>query len=617
VKRIINTMTKQTIALLALAGALTTLGQESLPPLKNGAVAKTVEQLWAGYDPQQEPLDIQITKEWKQEGVVLRVVRYRIGIFKGQKSMMAAIYGYPEGGTNLPGLVQIHGGGQSANVNVVLTNAKRGYACISINWAGNPLGGVSDYQGPNTDWGAVDATQHTHDDHFHSAKPDSKTLDSVESPRNNNWFLVTLAARRALTFLELQPEVNRNRLGVYGHSMGGNLTLYVAATDSRVKAGVITSAGGIDDGSDNQKDTPVNNAAYTSLVTCPVLFINPADDFHGTILGVEEATRAIKSKDFRLVRPPQLNHRSMPEFTVTGMLWFDHYLQGADSLPETPMASWKLNGPGAEPLMAVTPDPSQPCQSVDVYYTQDGLHSDSESVQNSDNRFWRHVTARKMGAEWRAQLPVFSAEQPLWAYANVHYALSKPVTGAGFYYALYTATNFSIASRLLTASAEMVQAAKVKPTLKVSPLIESFAPGWQGDWYTFNESGEWPWRTHKLLSAEWPAPPNARLVVDVRSVQSNKLVVQLDDYAAQTELKGGGEWQTVSFAAADFHDAMGSMLPGWRPFKELALADSVTLQADKDGKKESVWLGGAWQGPAPEFRDLRWLQTATPTNEAN
>jgi hypothetical protein len=105
--------------------------------------------------------------------------------------------------------------------------------------------------------------------------------------------------------------------------------------------------------------------------------------------------------------------------------------------------------------------------------------------------------------------------------------------------------------------------------------------------------------------------------VDVRSVQSNKLVVQLDDYAAQTELKGGGEWQTVSFAAADFHDATGSMLPGWRPFKELVLADSVTLQADQDGKKESVWLGGAWQGPAAEFRDLRWLQTATATNETN
>jgi pimeloyl-ACP methyl ester carboxylesterase len=611
-------MIKLTIALLlALAGPLTTLAQETLPPLKNGVAPKTVEQLWAGYDPRREPLDVEITKEWKQDGVLLRVVRYRIGIFKGRKSMMAAIYGYPEGGTNLPGLVQIHGGGQSANVNAVLTNAKRGYACISINWAGNPLGGVDDYQGKNTDWGAVDATQNTHNDHFHSIQPDRKTLDSVASPRNNNWFLITLAARRTLTFLEQQPEVNGSELGVYGHSMGGNLTLYVAATDPRVKAGVITSAGGIDDESDNQKDTSFSNAAYATLVTCPLLFINPSDDFHGTILGVEDTARTIQSKDFRFVRPPQLNHRSMPEFTVAGMLWFDHCLQGAAALPKTPDAAWNLSGPGAMPLMTVRPDASQPCQSVDVYYTQDSLQTDPKAIANCINRFWRHVAARKTAVGWQARLPVFSVNQPLWAYANVRYALPKPVTGAGFYYALYTTTSFSISSRLLMASAEMLQAAQVKPTLKVSQLIESFAPGWQGDWYTFNYTGEWPWRTHKLHTAEWPAPARARLVVDVRSVQPNKLVVQLDDYAAQTELKGGGEWQTVSFAAADFHNATGGVLPEWKRFDELALADAVTLEKNKDGKKESISLGGTWQGPAPEFRNLRWLQIPTSKSEFN
>lgn len=617
-KQTMNTMTRLTIALLlALAAALTTLAQETLPPLEDGVAPKTLEQLWAGYDPRREPLGVQITKAWKQDGVRLRVVRYRIGIFKGQKSMMTAIYGYPEGGTNLPGLVQIHGGGQSASVNAVVTNAKRGYACISINWAGNPLGGVDDYPGPNTDWGAVDATQHTHDDHFHSVQPDSKTLDSVVSPRNNNWFLITLAARRALTFLEQQPEVNGSRLGVYGHSMGGNLTLYVAATDSRVKAGVVTSAGGIDDESDNQKDTPFSNAAYAALVTCPVLFINPSDDFHGTILGVEETAGTVQSKDFRFVRPPQLNHRSMPEFTVAGMLWFDHYLQGAAVLPKTPEVSWKLNGPGAMPLMTVRPDSSQPCQSVDAYYTQDGLQTDPKSVPNSVNRFWHHVTARKTGAEWRARLPVLSVNQSLCAYANVRYALPKPVTGAGFYYALYTATNVSISSRLLTASPEILQAARVKPALKVSRLIESFASGWQGDWYTYNESGEWPRRTHKLHTSEWPPSPGGRLVVEVRSAQPNKLVVQLDDYAAQADLKGGGEWQTVSFAAVDFHDATGAVLPEWSLFGELALADAATLEADKNGKKESISLGAAWQGPAPKFRNLRWLQTSAPKSEAN
>ena len=49
---------------------------------------------------------------------------------------MAAIYGFPKGVTNCPGLLQVHGGGQYADYRAVLTNAKRGYATLSIAWAG-------------------------------------------------------------------------------------------------------------------------------------------------------------------------------------------------------------------------------------------------------------------------------------------------------------------------------------------------------------------------------------------------------------------------------------------------------------------------------------------------
>lgn len=37
--------------------------------------------------------------------------------------MMVAVYGYPKSGRDLPGLVQIHGGGQYADYRAVLTNA--------------------------------------------------------------------------------------------------------------------------------------------------------------------------------------------------------------------------------------------------------------------------------------------------------------------------------------------------------------------------------------------------------------------------------------------------------------------------------------------------------------
>jgi pimeloyl-ACP methyl ester carboxylesterase len=47
---------------------------------------------------------------------------------------------------------------------------------------------------------------------------------------------------RAVDLLESLPQVDRNRIGVIGHSLGGHNALFVAAFDPRLKA-VVTSCG--------------------------------------------------------------------------------------------------------------------------------------------------------------------------------------------------------------------------------------------------------------------------------------------------------------------------------------------------------------------------------------
>ena len=105
-------MRKLCLACLLIAAAASSTqsltAAESFAPLKEGMPPQSVDALWADYDPRAEPLDVEILKEWKEDGVVFQVLRYRVGIFKGQKSMMAAVYGYPEGANDLPGLVQAH-----------------------------------------------------------------------------------------------------------------------------------------------------------------------------------------------------------------------------------------------------------------------------------------------------------------------------------------------------------------------------------------------------------------------------------------------------------------------------------------------------------------------------
>ncbi len=241
--------------------------KETLPPLIEGKAPQTLDELLNGFDPRLEPLDIEVLHAWEEDEIVLMVLRYRVGVFKGKKAMVAAVFGYPKDGKELPGLVQIHGGGQYADYNAVLTNAKRGYATISISWAGRIS--APDYRvSPNevqlfwdgkkddsaykvtTDWGALDgyhAPSRNPKNVFPGIPTGEWTLDGeIASPRNNSWFLCAMAARRALTLLEKNPKVNPEKLGVYGHSMGGKLTVLTSGSDERVKAAA-PSCGGISD----------------------------------------------------------------------------------------------------------------------------------------------------------------------------------------------------------------------------------------------------------------------------------------------------------------------------------------------------------------------------------
>ncbi len=319
--------------------------KETLPTLSADIPPQNFKELWTGFDPRTEPLDTEILQEWEEDRCLLKILRYRIGVFKGQRAMMAAVYGCPKEGKSLPGLVQIHGGGQYAHHNACLTNAKRGYATLSISWEGRIdapgyrvttnevnlfwLGntGHQDYK-VITDWGALDAYHHPNRNQNNSnwVKLASAywTLDDIESPRNSNWFLCTVGARRALTFLEQQPEVDGDRLGVYGHSMGGKLTVMTAATDDRVKAAA-PSCGGISDRnkSDGLLLATIGDAAYLKHVSCPTIFLSPANDFHGRGDDLPVAVDEIQTSDWRITSSAHHNHQDTAEYEVATQLWMD------------------------------------------------------------------------------------------------------------------------------------------------------------------------------------------------------------------------------------------------------------------------------------------------------
>jgi len=587
------------------------LGAETLPPLEDGIAPQSVEALWANVDPLAEPLDTEILKQWEEDGVILKVLRYRVGIFKGRKAMMAAIFGYPKGAKNVPGLVQAHGGGQYADYRAVLANAKRGYATISIAWAGRinaPGYKVSpdvvklffeqeidhkDYK-LTTDWGALDAYHAPSRDGIGSMNVDPApyTIDAVESPRNCCYFLWTLGARRALTFLEQQPEVDADRLGIYGHSMGGKITVLTAGIDRRVKAAA-PSCGGISNDTTNELyQKTLADALYLDRMRCPIIFLSPSNDFHGHLIDIPKAAHLIDTDQWRVVTSAHGNHQDIGEFEVGGLLWFDQHLKGSFTYPAAPEVELNLNTPNGLPEFTLTADRSHAIAAVDVYYTQD---VEDLSRERRKYRYWHFAQPISNGKHWRAELPLSSTEKPLWAYANVRYRLDSPVSGAGYYYRVYTTDVFNVSSAVQTASpAELVEA-KVKATLTPSLTIEDFKGDWEKEWFvyrqdTWEDQDSWERITHKVNSNLWRARPNAALAIDVRSERPQSMIVSLDGNVAELSLSGEGQWQTFKLQPGDFtRGNRGEALPAdWQGIRELKLAPK--RRGD----------------PRPEFRNLRW-----------
>lgn len=619
------------VVLLAIGLALSfvlsevfAVAQETFPPIVDGKVPQSLSEMWGDFDPRSEPLETEILEQWEEDGVVLRVVRFRIGVFKGETAMLAGVYGFPKGASGLPGLLQIHGGGQYADANACVQNAKHGYATLSIAWAGrissskyrvNPDGMKLFWDDktddPNyrltTDWGAVDgyhAPSRNQGNQFPSAKSAEWTLDPVESPRNSGWFLCAAAARRGLTFLEKQPEVDANRLGVYGHSMGGKLTV-LTSPDPRVKAAA-PSCGGV---SDRYNDSSLfrntlGDDVSLKEIKCPIIFLSPANDFHGRINDLQTAVTEVQSDEFRVTCAPHHNHQDTKRFEVATMAWFDEHLKGSFACAETPRTELHLDGHEGVPSLTIRPDESKPVLSVDIFYTQlgqaDGLKDDRN---NTIARFWHHATATKDGDVWTGTLPLLSIDKPLWVYANVTYPLDETINGAGYYYRTYSTDEFNLSSLMTVASPEELQAANVKPTLRTSRMIETFDGDWQKEWFTYT-TDKWGRRTHKVYDPQWAAPVDSKLAIEVQTAQANTLVVGIDDFAAEVELDGGSDWQSIQLSHADFHDADGNALTGWQGIRELRVGDEERLRGT-DGHR---MIGKPWQGESPTFRSLHWAE---------
>ena len=468
--------------------SLYAFAEETFTPYKAGEVPQNVTDLWKDYDPISEDLDVKVIKEWKEGEVVTKYITFKVGTFKGTDSRIVAYYSFPDNGQKSPAFVWCHGGGQRAERPRGVYFAKQGFATVDINWLGRPMENDID---ENTDWGNVDPTQGPR---FYSKalrkswkrslQPDEYTIDPVPSPRNSNWFLLVVAAKRAITFLEQQPEVRADRIGFDGFSMGGAVTS-MTAMDPLLKAAVPCVGGtgfldedfpgGLEDTSIRKhfQNLPlyrstIDPSAYWPLVNCPVLFISSSNDFHAAFERIYKSMALLKHKAWRVSTNIHENHRPGAEQWVLLTQWFNQYLKGiAQKIPATPPSTFEVNGKTA--TFTVTPeDRYNRLLNTEIYYSYN---------PNVRTRFWNRAEAGQDagGKSWSAKLAIHKG-LPLYAFAICRYSLGREVgTLQG---ATSTLTVNSLEQSLVPENIDLRALAHLKNNQAV---FEDFRNGFQ-DW---------------------------------------------------------------------------------------------------------------------------------------
>jgi len=590
----------------------------------------TVAELWADFDPRKDPLEVEVIREWSEAGGTFRHVRYLVGTFKDVPARMAAVYGFPTAARDrLPAVMHIHGGGQRGSLAEVKLLVARGYAGLSVNWGGrgassgpfNALEGAEPGD-PDTDWGAVDPSQRNVQGYFTLKPGPLQYYDDREHPKNNNWYLLAIGCRRGLTFLERQPEVDAARLGVHGYSMGGNLTMYVAGTDDRVRVAV-PGVGGLGwrwephvftDGTAAPQDhvqgdvdlfrRTLSFESYAPRIRCPLLHRSATNDFHGWMDDVYRTDALIEGQPVRHSWTPHMNHRLSPETEVALPLWLDQHLKGGPDLPDTPAATLELSASRREPTLRVRADARWPVERCEVYYSVD---------PDPRARFWRSADAVRDGDSFTATLPLFAHGAPLFAFANVHHTLPQPVSLAELPGHAEPVRQLCLSSGLESLPAAAITAASVALRPPPGPVIDDFAHGWR-DWYRLNVGNPVHWQqwTRKVTDPAWRGPDGARLVLTLAVPQANRITVVVVEnewrsyrgrrrmFTCTRELPGGAEPQSLSFVPADFvpTDDQPGGLSSW---SQLDLLGICGHHADERPARPPEW-----HGPPPEFVRLEW-----------
>jgi hypothetical protein len=405
--------------------------------------------------------------------------------------------------------------------------------------------------------------------------------------------------------------------------MGGNLAMYVAGTDDRVKAAVpgvggqgwrwephVFSSGTVRPQAAVQGDVEVfrrtlSFESYAPRIRCPVMHRSATNDFHGWMDDVYRTNALIPRQPLRYSWAPHFNHRLSPEVAVTMPLWLDHFLKGGPALPETPQAELVLAAGDGAPRLHVRADGRWPAGRCEIFYSVD---------PDPRARFWRSADVVRDGDGFTAALPLESVDRPLFTFANVYHEIPEPVSMKSLPGNGELVREVCLSSELRSASPANLAAAGVRPRPVGGRLIDDFAHGWR-DWYRLNVGNPVHWEhwTRKVTDPAWRGPDGAALAITLTVPKTNRITAVVVEnewrgergprrtFRCTREVAGADAPQTLSFLPADFvpTNATDGPLASWAGIDLLGICGHHA--------EERLQRPTASDGPPPELKRLEWV----------
>lgn len=420
--------------------------------------------------------------------------------------------------------------------------------------------------------------------------PDCKTrLDEIDTDaRNTPWFVWSKIARRAISLLNEQPVVQKNRIGVLGFGIGSQLSWLVAGTDNRVSALVAINGGGYRWASENPRfsstdipqgdeqlaySTGVGAETYAMFVTCPTLIVTTRDSLLCDMDRAADMYDLVKSAVKQMIVSVSCGVQITQKTYNALLLWLRNNL--AQDTGRTFAPTIKFETADGRLYVHLTTAHKADNRTLFVSYGE----------LASKERYYQSVTVeQKVGEhEYICDVPVYDVDEPIVAYATFEYpdgnvASTRVACAVPSKHGIEEAETSQRGSNIIYDSSmgfasfiaktdETILDEKVL-ALKKGPFGIKGITAQKGNLTLIRSLFEMRSLSRTAaLHVDAYAKDECELTIAVFSYPS------LKKYTAHTHLSGGEFWQKLLFECSDFKSDEGKTLSAFASVKMIELVD--------------------------------------------